>query len=87
MSNRKAWGLVAVMTVAVLGGSGWLFAIHQSSLPLEERWIILLPRSDWGFGKERQVARWHGLGPHGWESGVEVLAERRHLGFFSVRVK
>jgi hypothetical protein len=87
MKNRKAWGLVGALAVVVLGGSGWLFALHQSQLSPEDRWLTLLPRSEWGFGTAIRVSRGHGFGPAGWESFVHVHSERRNLGFFSVRVK
>jgi hypothetical protein len=86
-TNCAAWGLVAVLSVLVLSGSGLLFASYQNGLPPEERWLTLLPRSEWGFGSDQTIEQWHGFGPSGWGSGRSVIAERHRLGFFIVRIK
>jgi hypothetical protein len=86
-TNRVTWTLAAVLTVMVLGGSGWLFANYQGRLPPEDRWLALLPRSEWGFATEQTVIIGTGWGRSGWESSVVVSKERRRIGFFAVRVK
>jgi hypothetical protein len=47
MKNRMAWGLVVVLGAAVLGGIGLLATSH----------VRLLPRQEWGFGREITVIR------------------------------
>jgi hypothetical protein len=49
MRNRVVWGLVAVLTVVVLFGSVVLVALYQRRLPVEQRTVMLLPVSLWGF--------------------------------------
>ena len=50
-TNQEAWGLVAILAVVLLVGSGLVFISYQSTLPEEKKWFALLPRSEWGFGQ------------------------------------
>lgn len=45
------WGLSAILAVALLGGAGLALATYQQGVPEWDRPVILLPRSDWGFGR------------------------------------
>ncbi len=76
MKNRIVWKWVWGLALVLVGGSGLLFTICQSSLPDEKKWLVALPRGEWGFGPF-----W--LPSHG--------SERRkinpfRLGFFGVRL-
>jgi hypothetical protein len=80
MNNRMAWGLAAILAVAVMGSGVALLASYQSRLPVTEKRCILLPPSDWGFRRFRYT-----LGPLG---GPPILQEDWvRLGFFQVRLK
>jgi hypothetical protein len=86
-TNRVAWWLAAILAAVVLGGVGVLGVSYQNRLPPQERWLTLLPRSEWGFGAQQQVRIWGSSGSSGWMYGAEILAERRRMGCFAVRVK
>jgi hypothetical protein len=50
-AKRAAWRLVVGLVVVLVGGSVTLFADCQSRLPEEKKWLVLLPRDRWGFGR------------------------------------
>jgi hypothetical protein len=51
MKNRKAWGLVGIVVVLLLG-SGVLFVIYQSRLPPGQRVVEILGPDDRDFGQD-----------------------------------
>jgi hypothetical protein len=82
-NNRRVWLMIAILAVVVLGGVGVLFDRYQSSLPMQEPGVILLPRNEWGFGREEVTLGVMEFGTVHWT----VVAERLKLGFFSLRVR
>jgi hypothetical protein len=50
-TNRVAWGLVWGLAVVMIG-SVVVVADLNSQLPEESKWVILLPRGEWGFGPD-----------------------------------
>jgi hypothetical protein len=66
----------------MLFGVGELFDRYQSSLPVHEPGVSLLPRSEWGFGREAVTFRVMDLGT----VGTHVVAERLKLGCVEVEV-
>ena len=79
-----AWGLAVALAVVVLAGGVVLAANYQNRLPEEERWIRLLPKSEWGFGPDGTASlRWV-LAQTG---GGATSPARYRLGIFTVRVE
>ena len=75
-------GLAAILAVALASGVV-LAANRQNRLPEEDRWVMLLPKSRWGFGPDYSDSRWAHLQLYG---GVARLDQYR-LGIFAVRVE
>jgi hypothetical protein len=82
-TNRVAWGMAAILAVVVLGGSMGLFVSYQSRLPEPDRWVILLPRSEWGFGPDGMAVLRSVVAQL--DGGV-TWPERYRLGFWTFRV-
>ena len=78
MKNRKAWGLVAVLTGVLLGSGGLVGLYYHSRLPRGEDWLLLDPREDWGVRARRLT-----FGDDRSTSAVVWL----DLGIFAVRVR
>jgi hypothetical protein len=83
MRNRVAWGLVAILAVVLLGGVV-LAANYQSRLPEGDRWVRLLPKSEWGFGPDSTANLRSILAQLG---GGTTSPARYRLGIFTVRVE
>jgi hypothetical protein len=77
-TNRVAWSLVVVLGIVVAWGGMALAGYSQRDLP--EHWrsgVILLPRSQWGFGHSRVY----------WIHGpTEPATDRFVIGFLAVRI-
>jgi hypothetical protein len=54
MKNRKAWGLVAVLSTVMLGATA-LMGTH---------FVVSLPRHEWGFGLD-YITTGEAIGPNG----------------------
>jgi hypothetical protein len=84
-TNRVSWGLAVALAVLVVGGIGLLFVQYQNCLPPAERWLTLLPRSEWGFGTTLGMSS--RVSGDFFSSNIETtLIWRRRFGFFAVRV-
>ena len=81
-TNRVAWGLAAILAVALAGGVV-LAANRQNRLPEEDRWVMLLPKSRWGFGPDYSDSRY----VHLRLSGGVARPDEYRLGVFAVRVE
>jgi hypothetical protein len=78
LDNRRAWELVVVLAVVVLGGIGLLIAGGMFQLPEAVGPVRLMPRSDWGFGGQTRFSTGlGGLPRFGWFK----------VGFFELQVK
>ena len=75
---RRLWSLAVVLAVGVAWGGIALAGYSQRDLP--EHWrsgVILLPRSQWGFGHSRVY----------WIHGpTEPATDRFVIGFLAVRI-
>jgi hypothetical protein len=80
-TNRAARGLAVVLGVVVLVGGSWLFIDFESRLPVQERLVTLLPRSNWGFGRQQRI--YYSLPP----PKVPPVMEWMKLWCFRVRLK
>jgi hypothetical protein len=83
MKNRKAWGLVAVLAVLLLGGAVVMIAHYQSRLPQRQQYLTLLSPQERGFGSTL-YSYW--FDPP--SQSAPVVTERWfRLGFFQVRLE
>jgi hypothetical protein len=82
-TNRAAWRLSAGLGVVLLAGLGSLFAEYQRRLPPPDRWIMFLPRDEWGFGWDGQALLQECLAEL---NGGVTWPERYRLGIWTVRV-
>ena len=86
-ANPMAWGLAAILAAVVLGGAAGLLANSQSHLPEAERWVVLLPRTRWGFGRDEAPSILSWLYQQ-YKPGTGVRFPRRYkLGIITVRVQ
>ena len=79
-----AWGLAVALAVVVLVGGVVLAANYQNRLPEEDRWVRLLPKSEWGFGPDNIAAIRSFLHQFG---GGAAWPKRYRLGIITVRVQ
>ena len=86
MARRTSWvtwGLTGILAVVLASGSVLVGVHYRSRVPRGQRWLALLHRKDWGFGKSRFL----------WitsPASAQEEASRSHwfdVGFFSVRVQ
>jgi hypothetical protein len=91
MKNRVAWCLAVLLAVVLTGSLGLVAALDRRQSE-ENRWVLLLPTAEWGFGSDQNtfpriaMKRLRYLIRYPGSSVILSVHRRYRVGFLSLRV-